>query len=129
PCNANGKNRHGELVALWAGSGKVRWRKRIGPSESSPLVDHGTVYVGDWNGNVSAFAGGSGRHWWTFKADGKVKDGLAIAGGRVYFGDYTGHAYALDSGTGKLIWKAAAQPRFGGTGNFYATPAIAYDRV
>ena len=129
PCNANGKGRHGELVALWAGSGKVRWRKRIGPSESSPLVDRHTVYVGDWDGNVSAFAAGSGRRWWTFRADGQVKGGLAIAGGRVYFGDYASHVYALDAGTGKLVWKATAQPRFGSMGTFYATPAIAYDRV
>jgi outer membrane protein assembly factor BamB len=37
--------------------------------------------------------------------------------------------YALDAATGKLVWKAAAQPRFGHTGTFYATPAVAYDRV
>ena len=43
PCNASGRH-DGQLVALWAGSGKVRWRKTIGPSESSPLV-HGNVGV------------------------------------------------------------------------------------
>ena len=32
----------------------VLWRHRIGPSETSPLVADGRVYVGDWNGWVYA---------------------------------------------------------------------------
>ena len=46
PCNASGRNLDGEVVALWAGSGTVRWRRRIGPSESSPLVRGGNVSPG-----------------------------------------------------------------------------------
>ena len=128
PCNASGR-RQGQLVALWAGSGKVRWRKTIGPSESSPLLHGNVVYVGDWDGDVSAYSATTGRRWWTFHADGQVKDGLAYADGRVFFGSYDSHVYAVDAGTGKLVWKAKAQPRFGHTGTFYATPAVAYDRV
>jgi outer membrane protein assembly factor BamB len=128
PCNASGRLQ-GELIALWVGSGKVRWRKTIGPSESSPLVHGNIVYVGDWNGDVSAFSTATGRRWWTFHAGGKVKDGLAYAGGKVFFGAYDSYVYALDAGNGKLIWKTQAQPRFGHQGTFYATPAVAYDRV
>ena len=36
------------------GTGKIRWQRTIGPSESSPLVANGLVYVGDWRGNVYA---------------------------------------------------------------------------
>jgi outer membrane protein assembly factor BamB len=128
PCNAFGQHQ-GRLIAFWVGSGKVRWKKTIGPSESSPLVHGNVVYVGDWNGDVSAFSATTGRRWWTFHAQGKVKDGLAYAGGNVYFGSYDSHVYALNAATGKLVWKAQAQPRFGHQGTFYATPAVAYDRV
>jgi len=128
PCNASGR-RQGQLVALWAGSGKVRWRKTIGPSESSPLLHGSVVYVGDWDGDVSAYSATTGRRWWTFHAGGQVKSGLAYAGGRIFFGAYDSHVYALDATTGKLVWKAKAQPRFGHTGTFYATPAVAYGRV
>jgi outer membrane protein assembly factor BamB len=128
PCNAS-RNLEGTLVALRAGSGKVRWQKTIGPSESSPLLHGKVVYVGDWNGNVSAYDALTGRRRWTFHAGGKVKDGLAYAGGRVYFGAYDSHVYALNATNGKLVWKATAQPRFGHSGTFYATPAVAYDRV
>ncbi len=129
PCNASGSDRQGQLVALWAGSGRVRWRKTIGPSESSPVVSGGSVFVGDWAGRVHAFSARTGRRWWVFQAGGKVKDGIAVSGGRVYFGAYDSHVYALDRATGKLVWKAGSQPRFGHPGEFYATPAVAYGRV
>jgi len=128
PCNARGTPR-GEVVALWAGSGKVRWRRAIAASESSPLLRGNTVYVGDWNGDVTAFSAKTGRRRWLFHAGGSVKGALAYAAGRVYFGAYDSHVYALDAATGKLLWKAASQPRFGHSGTFYATPAVAYDRV
>ena len=129
PCNATGGNLDGEVVALGVGNGKVRWQRRIGPSESSPLVENGTVYVGDWDGHVFAFAAATGKLRWTFTAGGKVKDGVAISGNRLYFGAYDGHVYALNATTGKLLWQASGQPRLGGSGEFYATPAIAYGRV
>jgi outer membrane protein assembly factor BamB len=127
PCNASSGD--GRLVAFAAKTGKVRWQARIGPSESSPLVHGKVVYVGDWNGAVSAYAAKTGRRLWTFHAGGKVKDGLAYAGGRVFFGAYDSHVYAVDAHNGKLVWRAAAQPRFGHSGTFYATPAVAYGRV
>ena len=34
-----------------------------------------------------------------------------------------------NAANGKLVWTATPQPRFGHTGTFYATPAVAYDRV
>jgi outer membrane protein assembly factor BamB len=129
PCNAAGGNLDGEIVALAALSGKVLWRKTIGPSESPPLVRGGVVYAGDWDGRVYAFAAGTGALRWTFQAGGKVKDGMAFAAGRLYFGSYDGKVYSLDARTGKLLWTASAQERLGGSGTFYSTPAVAYDRV
>ena len=129
PCNATGSALDGEVAAFTAGSGRVVWRKTIGPSESSPLVERGSVYVGDWNGRVYRFAAADGRLLWSFQADGKVKGGVAKSGGRIYFGTYGHKVYALNASTGKLVWTAEAQPRFGSMGNFYATPAVAYGRV
>jgi outer membrane protein assembly factor BamB len=127
PCNATGGD--GELIAFWAGSGRVRWRRLIGPSESSPLLHGGAVIVGDWNGRVASYSAATGKLLWTFQADGQVKDGLASFGNRVFFGTYGSKVYALNAATGKRIWEADAQPRLGQTGRFYSTPAVAYDRV
>ena len=80
------------------------------PSESSPLVAGGLVYVGDWGGRVSCFAASSGHLYWRFRADGKVKGGIALSGDRVYFGTYGSKVYALNAGNGKLIWEATGSP-------------------
>jgi outer membrane protein assembly factor BamB len=129
PCNAQGDKLDGEVVAFRARGGLVRWRKKIGPSETSPLVAHGLVYVGDWRGNVYAFDAGTGRKRWMFTTGGKVKGGFALSGTRLYVGSYDGHVYALNARTGRQIWRASAQARLGSTGTFYSTPAAAYGRV
>jgi outer membrane protein assembly factor BamB len=130
PCNAGGRRGlDGEVVALNARTGKVRWRRRIGPSESSPVVANGLVYLGDLRGNVYALRARTGRTRWTFRARDDVKGGVAVSGRRLYVGSYDGRVYALDARTGRLLWRASAQNRLGGRGNFYATPVAAYGRV
>lgn len=129
PCNSSASGLAGQIVALWAGSGKVRWIKTIGASESSPVVSGGVVYVGDWNGEVWCFSATTGRVYWHFQADGKVKGGIALVGNRLYFGTYGSKVYSLNAANGKLIWESGAQPRLGSAGEFYSTPAVAYDRV
>jgi len=120
----------GRLVAYWSSTGKVKWERRIGQSESSPVVHKGYVYVGDWTGHVYAFVAQTGKLAWSFKSGGKVKDAVAISGNRLFFGSYDGHVYALRLKTGKLIWKGSAQKRLGRhRGTFYSGPAVAYGRV
>ncbi len=119
----------GEVVALDARSGKVRWRRLIGPSETSPLVANGKVYVGDWRGDVYALDAKTGRVRWRYRTGGQVKGAVALVGRRLYVGSYDHHLYALTAGTGRLIWRASSQDRLGGRGTFYSTPAAAYGRV
>lgn len=129
PCNATGSSLDGEVVAFAVGFGRVRWRTRIGPSESSPLVANGLVYVGDWRGDVLALGERDGSIRWRFHTGGKIKGAVALAGNRLFVGSYDEHVYALDARTGRRLWRAAAQPRLGHTGTFYATPTVAYGRV
>ncbi len=130
PCNRSPSDAlTGQVVAFAVGSGRVLWRRTIGPSESSPVVVGATVFVGDWDGNVWALRRRSGKPRWVTKLRGEVKGGVAISGNRLYVGDYTGHLYALNATTGKILWEASVQPRFGSAGNFYATPTLAYGRI
>ena len=130
PCNRKPSGKlTGELIAFTVGHGRVLWRKAIYPSESSPVVTAGSVFVGDWSGRVYAFKQRSGKLRWVRKLHGQVKSGVSIAGEQLYVGDYTGHVYSLDIRSGKILWQAKAQPRFGHAGNFYGSPAVAYGRV
>ncbi len=119
----------GLLVAYDSRRGGVRWQRRIGQSESSPLVHKGYVYVGDWTGRISAFAAQTGKLAWSYQTGGKIKSAVAISGDRLFVGSYDSHVYAIDLGTKKLVWKAGAQQRLGHRGTFYSGPAVAYGRV
>ena len=130
PCNRKpSSSLTGELIAFNVGSGRIVWRKTIAPSESSPVVTAGSVFVGDWSGRVYAFRKRTGKQYWTTKLQGQVKGGITISGERAFVGDYSGHLYALSLRSGRILWKAKSQPRFGHTGTFYATPTAAYGRV
>jgi len=131
PCNSKAKpgRLEGEVIAFAAGFGKIRWRTRIGPTESSPLVADGVVYVGDWRGRVYALDAATGRVRWTFQGKGRIKGAVARSGNRLYVGSYEGYLYALNAKTGKLIWRTKSQDRLGGRGYLYSTPTAAYGRV
>ncbi len=128
PCNA-AHGVDGKLIAFDAESGRIRWQRTIGPSESSPLFANKLVIVGDWSHNVYAFTAATGNLRWHYHAGGLIKGAMALSGNRVYFGSYDTHVYALDARTGKEVWRASSQPRLGRTGTFYANPAVAYGRV
>jgi outer membrane protein assembly factor BamB len=126
---ATGNGRDGEVVALAHNWGQVRWRRTIGPTESSPLLVGNSVYVGDWRGDVYALDARTGKTRWRFHTGGRVKGGLSYLTGRVFVGSYDHHVYALSARSGRLLWKGSAQQRLANRGRFYSTPAVAYGRV
>jgi outer membrane protein assembly factor BamB len=128
PCTAKRAD-DGEIVALSVGTGKVRWRRHIGASETSPAVVGNSVYVGDWLGNVYSIDKRSGRVVWTAHTGGAVKGGVAVSGDRLFVGSYDGHLYAFDRRNGTRLWRASGDPRILGSAQFYSTPAAAYGRV
>jgi outer membrane protein assembly factor BamB len=113
----------GELVALSPQTGHIQWRRAIGPSESSPLVENGTVYVGDQDGYVSAFAAGTGHVRWRYATGAPIKASPTLAYGRIYIGTYAGEMLALSAGTGRPVWHTF------GYGRFYSTAAVNAGRV
>ena len=128
PCNTDAVQ-DGQVISFHAGTGRIDWKRTIGPSESSPLVADGTVYLGDWRGIVYALDARTGKTRWTFRTGGRIKGAPALSGGTLYVGAYDSHLYALSARTGTLRWKASAQLRLGSRGTFYSTPAVAYGRV
>ena len=59
PCNAS-HGVDGKVIAFDAETGRIRWQRTIGPTESSPLFADGLVVVGDWSHNVYAFTASTG---------------------------------------------------------------------
>jgi outer membrane protein assembly factor BamB len=131
---ARGKGvKAGRVAAVATGSGRTRWSRKL-PSraESSPLLDSGRVYFGSEDGTVYALDAANGNIVWTYKSGGAVKGGIALDGdGRLIFGDYDGSVTAIRRADGKRLWKTGTSGGAFGlkSGNFYATPAVAYGRV
>ena len=130
PCNATRSGLDGEVVALDADTGKVRWRVTMGPTESSPLVVGGLVYVGDWRGE-GLRAEHAHRAHGVGVPDRRQGQGRARLRGRPRLlrllrpprlRAERAHRAARLEGVG-------AQERLGPRGTFYSTPAVAYGRV
>jgi outer membrane protein assembly factor BamB len=125
--------RAGRVVAVNVGSGRTRWSHRL-PSraESSPLVVGSTLYFGTENGTVYALRTSDGSVKWRYRASGAVKGGVAMDyRGRLFFGDYSGHLTSVRASDGHRLWRVSTSgARYGlSSGQFYATPAVAYGRV
>ena len=121
----------GHIIKLNAQTGKTIWKHPLpGRAESSPLVLGRTVYFGCENGYLYALSTGRGDIRWATQLGGGVKAAPAFRDGVLYVGDYGGHMNAVDAGNGRLIWQSGSLgPGFGGTGEFYSTPAVAFGRV
>jgi outer membrane protein assembly factor BamB len=100
------------ITAATVGHLKVSWRFRpSGPLEryglfaTTPLIDHGTVYVEDLRSNVFALNQATGKVRWSkrFNAINDGPNGLALAAGRIY-GATDGAAFALSRSSGQLLW-------------------------
>ena len=122
PCVPHDESAPGFLVAMRAGTGRIVWRFRAGPIESSPLVVGGLVFVGSWDRRVYALDARDGHEVWRFATDDKVKGAAAYSDGTVYIGSYDGHLYALDARSGRLRFSVSL-------GQIYATPVIEAGRV
>lgn len=121
----------GTAFALSADTGETLWKRNLpGRSESSPLVAGGMVLFGCETGQLFALDAESGRTRWTTEIGGAVKAAPALEAGTLYVAAYGGILKALDLRDGSEVWNASSQSGgLSGSGNFYATPTVAFERV
>jgi eukaryotic-like serine/threonine-protein kinase len=120
----------GNVYALDARSGALRWRYRTGNVvHTSPAVAGGLVYAGSFDTYLYALDATRGTLVWRFKTgDDPVRHNQtgitsspAVVDGVVYFGSRDHHVYALDARTGRRRWSAPT----GGTAWASGSPAVA----
>jgi len=126
---AGGSN-GGEVYALNAATGQVRWARNTQPSTIS--VDSavaGSVYTGGTGGQVYALSAATGQVRWAYTTRksgySAVYYGPAVAGGTVYVGAANiggggGGVYALNTATGQVRWTYIT-----GRASFYGGLAVA----
>ncbi|HKJ59700.1 MAG TPA: PQQ-binding-like beta-propeller repeat protein [Halobacteriales archaeon] len=116
----------GNLVALDADSGDVRWDVGVGHSvESPPALTADTAYVACWNGGpqrdrgVAAIDLADGSERWRAIADVDVTSAPTLAADSVYVGGslHSGEVVAIDAVDGEERWRFEA-------GRYATTPAV-----
>jgi outer membrane protein assembly factor BamB len=110
------------LYALELGTGKFKWKVKLGPAKSSPSVKGNRVYLGDLDGKFYCVNAADGKVVWTFEADGEIHAAANFHGENVIFGSHDSNLYCL-SPDGKKVWDAKAD------GPINAAAAVVGDRT
>jgi outer membrane protein assembly factor BamB len=105
----------GDMVALDARSGKVRWKRHFKAClAAAPAIYKGLLYETMMNpcsqphdgrkGLVVALDARTGRERWRF-SPGASESSPLVRDGVVYFGSRDHYVYALDASTGRVRWR------------------------
>jgi alcohol dehydrogenase (cytochrome c) len=88
-----------------------------GPSECTPLVVDGIMYVTALNSRVYALEARTGRAIWRYERSlpekiplccGRVNRGVAVLDNKVFLATLDTHVVALDAKTGNVVWEVKA---------------------
>lgn len=105
---------NGRMMAFNPNNGLILWEQRIalpkGRSElermvdihSDPLVKDGVIYVGTYQGRISALARGTGSALWG--RDGSTSESLAMSNGKLFVSHSDGKVVAYNAANGEQLW-------------------------
>ncbi len=105
---------NGRMMAFNPANGLILWEQRIaspkGRSElermvdihSSPIIKDGVIYVGTYQGRISALARGTGKPLWA--QDGSTSENVALSGDKLFVSHADGKLVAYNSTTGEQLW-------------------------
>lgn len=105
---------NGRMMAFNPANGLILWEQRVaspkGRSElermvdihSSPLIKDGVIYVGTYQGRISALARGTGKPLWG--QDGSTSESVALSGDKLFVSHADGKLVAYNSVTGEQLW-------------------------
>lgn len=94
----------GELVSLQAGTGELRWRKKIGAVNSRPAMDGGLMYVGTEDGTLICMDAQTGDEKWRYQSRGPIGQMPLVNGNLVVFANEGDQVIALDALSGEFKW-------------------------
>lgn len=122
----------GEIVAVEASSGRVKWRKTVPGGVLAPVAigDDLAVFTAT-DGKIRALQIASGKEKWTYNAKNPFFGGVAIAGRTVYAADLKAVLYAVQLGSGKVPWAfdVARAPEVQLPGMVFGSPTVHEGRI
>jgi len=150
PCRA-GKDASGGVVALGLSTGRVLWRFNAGNVEASPAIVADRLFFSAFRSRAESWVyamklGEDRRVLWSHRLPSKVASSPSLFGRRLYVAAYDRRIYSFDGWSGRLRWQTTAfsddpevrvllglrslvRRKSWTEGGYYATPAVAYDRM
>ena len=121
----------GRVIRLSLATRRPVWVARAtGDVKAGLALNRDMVVVGDYGGNVSAFARTDGTLRWrttspgtALQGAGRFYGGAGVAYGRVFIGNINGRVLALDARTGEVAWVRVVDDFV------YSSPAIADETI
>lgn len=110
----------GEVFAIDADTGKIRWRRDFGGTKpSTPAIDGPRLFVSSRDGTVTALDRARGRRLWQVRTAGKVESSPVVVDGLVYFGSTDGRLFAVRADTGRVQWAYDTRGRINASPSVY----------
>lgn len=117
-------NNDGNVYALDAASGTLRWKFKTGHRVwATPLIVSDTVYIGSMDRHLYALDLTDGEVRWAFHATGAFASTPVLHGDTLFIGAFDDRLYAVDANTGTERW------HFAGKNWFWGSPAVYSDTV
>jgi outer membrane protein assembly factor BamB len=99
----------GELFAVRAQTGALRWRKPVGAVGATPAVERGLIYVGTADGYLICLDAQTGDERWRYQSRGTIAEPPVVTSKVVVFSNEADQVYGLDALTGSYKWQYKPQ--------------------
>ena len=122
----------GEVVAVSAADGTVKWRHAVGGGVIAPVAVKDNLAVSAaTDGKLRAWDISTGQEKWTLAGGAPFFAGPAIAGNVAYVADLKGVVQAISLADGKQLWSVdlATDPAVKAPGMVYGSPVVAGGRL
>ncbi len=101
-------NENGELIAISASNGEIKYRKKISDGIEGDLsIDGVNAYFGDNKGNLVSVTVEDGNINWQFNTKSKILVTPVFDESKIIVGNLAGDIFCLNKSNGKLKWKTS----------------------
>ena len=101
-------NEHGEMIAISAADGEIKYRKKITSSiEGDISIDGLNAYFGDNLGTLFSVSVADGSINWKYDTKSKILSSPVNDAFKIIIGNLAGDVFSLNKSDGKLIWKTS----------------------
>lgn len=101
-------NEHGELIAISAADGEIKYRKKVTSGiEGDICIDGLYAYFGDNFGNLFSVSVLDGNINWKFNTKSKILSAPVNDATKIIIGNLAGDIFSLNKADGKVIWKTS----------------------